>query len=218
MASKLTVVAKQLFDKADKDGDGKLNHEELVEAIHEVYTKLGMKWVTKYKKRIETEVLDAMVEVDQDFDGMLNLAEFTQLLLTRKPWTTLLDGLESTALARVAPEFDHCTELHAASQALPHLRPYKPTTRWHRIVDVCCDSDNYSSLEGFIRNDQPEPEIMVRKADVAKPNEAKRIAADMVSMVKDRVAEARRQYEDQIREEAHHAAMVRRTAGAAEAL
>ena len=84
--------------------------------------------------------------------------------------------------------------------------PYRGVTRWHNVVNACCDSDNYSGLEGFIYDrgmapqagsrfcfcflqgcNQPEPHCDDLKADrmiqqrlPRSSNTARRIATAMV--------------------------------------
>jgi len=97
--SHVTIVraAKDLFDRTDANGDGKIEEEELVQLCEEVWRKLG-RAVTSH---LREEVHDAMLVFDKDANGSMSFFEFVRLI-ARRPWKVLLPSEVQALLPKVS--------------------------------------------------------------------------------------------------------------------
>lgn len=104
-------AAKEIFDQFDFDGDGKLDTDEIMALLVEMYTRMGKKWIGKYTDRMHQEVEAAIKQFDVDGNGTIEFGEFLKMVVC-KPWSTILP------LARPAGSFATCArELFSEADA-----------------------------------------------------------------------------------------------------
>ena len=87
------LEAKDMFDKADTNGNGHLDETEIAPVIVEMFTAQGKEWVAKYEGAIQKEAKKTIARFDTNGDGKLSFAEFC-LMFQSRPFSALLPGFQ----------------------------------------------------------------------------------------------------------------------------
>jgi len=116
----MMTEARRAFDMADKDCNGKIDQDEMVDLIQIIHANMGKPWISKYSDKIKEKAAKSMCEFDTDGDGYLSFQEFVQMLSTGKPWTVLLRPTIEGA------EFDNLKQQYESWKGQPAPQPAAP--------------------------------------------------------------------------------------------